>query len=40
MITTPVATTRYDKTVPLLMRVGETVARYDLGRCLGLDWVR
>src|SRR5258705_9467049 len=37
MITAPVATTRYDKTGPLLMRVGETVARY--GLVVVLAWI-
>ena len=37
MITTPVATTLYDKTSPLLVRVGEIVASY--GLVVVLAWI-
>jgi uncharacterized membrane protein YkgB len=37
MIATPVATTRYDKTGPLLIRLGEIVARY--GLVVVLAWI-
>src|SRR6476661_2109224 len=37
MITAPIATSRYEKVAPLLMRVGEIVARY--GLVVVLAWI-